>query len=168
MKIIDNIPVWGPAQSNAVAQMANAMKFGPVAGAALMADHHLGYSVPVGGVIAYKDAISPSAVGFDIACGNMAILTDVTTADLSERQIKILMDDIMKVISFGVGRVNNEPVDAATLLARLTTLKATNPNAAVVIRPDRNLPVQKLITLMDLMQQAQITRVGIATRAETP
>lgn len=39
-----------------------------------MADHHKGYAVPIGGVVAYKDAISPSGVGFDIACGNKAVL----------------------------------------------------------------------------------------------
>jgi biopolymer transport protein ExbD len=36
-----------------------------------------------------------------------------------------------------------------------------------VIRPDRELPVQKLITLMDTLRGAQITKVGIATRGET-
>jgi biopolymer transport protein ExbD len=46
-------------------------------------------------------------------------------------------------------------------------MKQRNPNVAVVIRPDRELPVQKLISLMDAMQRAQITKVGIATRAET-
>jgi len=34
---------------------------------ALMADHHKGYAVPIGGVVAYKDSISPSGVGYDIA-----------------------------------------------------------------------------------------------------
>jgi biopolymer transport protein ExbD len=38
---------------------------------------------------------------------------------------------------------------------------------AVVIRPDRELPVQKLVALMDALQRAEITKVGIATRAET-
>jgi biopolymer transport protein ExbD len=36
-----------------------------------------------------------------------------------------------------------------------------------VIRPDRELPVQKLIGLMDTVQRAGITKVGIATRAES-
>jgi biopolymer transport protein ExbD len=36
-----------------------------------------------------------------------------------------------------------------------------------VIRPDRELPVQKLVTLMDSLQRAQITKVGIATKAES-
>jgi biopolymer transport protein ExbD len=42
-----------------------------------------------------------------------------------------------------------------------------NPDVAVVIRPDRELPVQKLVALMDALQRAEITKVGIATRAET-
>jgi len=64
-------------------------------------------------------------------------------------------------------RFNNDPVDLQTLVTRLTELKRANPDAAVVIRPDRELPVQKLIALMDALQRAQITKVGIATKAET-
>jgi len=45
-------------------------------------------------------------------------------------------------------------------------LKRANPGVAIVIRPDRELPVQKLVTLMDSLQRAQITKVGIATKAE--
>ena|SRR5258708_24286531 len=44
---------------------------------ALMADHHKGYAVPIGGVVAYKNSISPSGVGFDIACGIKAVLLDM-------------------------------------------------------------------------------------------
>jgi len=44
--------------------------------AVLCADGHKGYAQPIGGVVAYKDKISLSGVGFDIACGNLAILTD--------------------------------------------------------------------------------------------
>ena len=63
-------------------------------------------------------------------------------------------------------RFNNETIDAATLTVRLADLKRANPEIAVVIRPDRELPVQKLIGLMDAVQRAQIAKVGIATRAE--
>lgn len=63
-------------------------------------------------------------------------------------------------------RINNEIVDAAALADRLTKLKQNNPDIAVVIRPDRELPVQKLVTLMDALQRAAITKVGIATKAE--
>ncbi|HVF72827.1 MAG TPA: biopolymer transporter ExbD [Chthoniobacterales bacterium] len=64
-------------------------------------------------------------------------------------------------------KLNDKPVAAQDLLARLTELKQANPEAAIVIRPDRDLPVQKLISLMDTLQRAQITKVGIATKAET-
>jgi tRNA-splicing ligase RtcB len=108
MILIDNIPVWGTPQPNAVEQMKNAMK--TAYKGALMADHHLGYAVPVGGVIAYHDKVSPSGVGYDIACGNKAVLTDVS-ANWVRRNIKSVMDDVQRSISFGVGRVNQEHVD---------------------------------------------------------
>jgi RNA-splicing ligase RtcB len=77
---------------------------------ALMADHHKGYAVPIGGVVAYEDAISPSGVGYDIACGNKAVLTDAPANEV-RRNIKVIMDDICRTISFGVGRNNNERVE---------------------------------------------------------
>jgi biopolymer transport protein ExbD len=64
-------------------------------------------------------------------------------------------------------KLNDEPVDAAMLASRLADLKRADPDVAVVIRPDRELPVQKLVSLMDALQRAQITKVGIATKAET-
>lgn len=63
-------------------------------------------------------------------------------------------------------RFNNQIVDLESLTARLSEMKRANPEIAVVIRPDRDLPVQRLITLMDALQRAQIMKVGIATRAE--
>jgi biopolymer transport protein ExbD len=64
-------------------------------------------------------------------------------------------------------RFNNQVVDLETLTTQLAELKRSNPDVAVVIRPDRDLPVQKLVTLMDALQRAGIMKVGIATRAET-
>jgi len=63
-------------------------------------------------------------------------------------------------------RFNNQIVDADTLATQLIELKRANPEVAVVIRPDRELPVQKLVSLMDALQRAEITKVGIATKAE--
>jgi biopolymer transport protein ExbD len=63
--------------------------------------------------------------------------------------------------------LNNQVVDLDSLTAQLIELKQTNPDVAVVIRPDRELPVQKLVSLMDALQRAEITKVGIATQAET-
>jgi biopolymer transport protein ExbD len=64
-------------------------------------------------------------------------------------------------------KINDRTVPATELVARLTELKRANPDVAIVIRPDRDLPVQKLISLMDALQRAQIPKVGIATKAET-
>jgi tRNA-splicing ligase RtcB len=84
--------------------------------AALMADGHLGYVMPIGGVAAYRDLVSVVGVGFDIACGNAAIRTDLTlhgTSGLAGRLDEIA-DEIQDVISFGIGRKNRNddaPVD---------------------------------------------------------
>ena len=64
-------------------------------------------------------------------------------------------------------KINDKTVATSELVARLTELKRANPDVAIVIRPDRDLPVQKLISLMDALQRAQISKVGIATKAET-
>ena len=63
-------------------------------------------------------------------------------------------------------RFNNQVMDLETLTTQLVQLKQTNPDIAIVIRPDRDLPVQKLIGVMDALQRAGVTKVGIATKAE--
>ena len=63
--------------------------------------------------------------------------------------------------------LNNHVVDLDSLSAQLVQLKQANPDVAVVIRPDRELPVQKLVSLMDALQRAAITKVGIATKVES-
>src|SRR5215467_6514637 len=50
-------------------------------------------------------------------------------------------------------RYNNQVVDLETFTAQLSELRQKNPDAAIVIRPDRELPVQKLIGLMDAVQR---------------
>jgi tRNA-splicing ligase RtcB (3'-phosphate/5'-hydroxy nucleic acid ligase) len=72
---------------------------------ALMADGHLGYIMPIGGVAAYHNKISVAGVGFDIACGNAAIRTDKTLADI-DNTLPQLADEIASNISFGIGRKN--------------------------------------------------------------
>jgi tRNA-splicing ligase RtcB (3'-phosphate/5'-hydroxy nucleic acid ligase) len=76
----------------------------------LCADGHKGYAQPIGGVIAYKDKISLSGVGFDIACGNLAIRTDVTRPQL-QSSIQKIMDDVVRDISFGIGHKSKTRVD---------------------------------------------------------
>jgi tRNA-splicing ligase RtcB len=108
MQFVDNVPVWGSPEEGALSQIKTCAKTADKV--ALMADHHKGYAVPIGGVVAYKDSISPSGVGFDIACGNKAVLLDMPGSALRADIAKI-MDDVWKTISFGVGRRNPERVD---------------------------------------------------------
>jgi tRNA-splicing ligase RtcB (3'-phosphate/5'-hydroxy nucleic acid ligase) len=108
MQLIGNIPVWGPPDEGALSQIKTCAKTADKV--ALMADHHKGYAVPIGGVVAYKNSISPSGVGFDIACGNKAVLLDVSGPALRANIGKI-MDEVFQTISFGIGRRNAEQVD---------------------------------------------------------
>ena len=88
--------------------------------AALMADGHVGYIMPIGGVAAYHEQVSVVGVGFDIACGNAAIRTDLTLSQLGDtpdevgRTLSGIADDIAATVSFGIGRKNradDAPVD---------------------------------------------------------
>ena len=103
--------IFGQHDAKTLAQLRDVA--GRAARTALMADGHLGYVMPIGGVAAYRDRVSVVGVGFDIACGNAAIRTDVTGAQLAPR-LAALADEIQSVISFGVGRKNradDAPVD---------------------------------------------------------
>jgi tRNA-splicing ligase RtcB len=89
-------------------QIVNCRRF--VEGAALNADHHAGYSIPIGGVLWSQNLISPSAVGYDIACGNKAVRTDLSGADIRKDMPRI-MDEVAGKISFGLGRAANWDID---------------------------------------------------------
>ncbi len=87
---------------------------------ALMADGHVGYVMPIGGVAAYDDQVSVVGVGFDIACGNAAIRTDRRLEEFEPdparrpAALAALADAIANAVSFGVGRKNqadDAPVD---------------------------------------------------------
>ena len=107
--------VFGPADERSLAQLRRCQKAsGESAPGVLCADHHLGYSMPIGGVIALQGQVMPAGVGYDIACGNCAARTNVRASDLALDATRI-MDEIVSVLSFGVGRTNNEPVDDPVL-----------------------------------------------------
>lgn len=78
--------------------------------AVLCADGHKGYAQPIGGVLAYTDKISLSGVGFDIACGNLAIRTDATRAEVAPA-IEEIMNDVVRDISFGIGQSSKTRID---------------------------------------------------------
>jgi tRNA-splicing ligase RtcB len=102
MQVIGDIPVCGdPVFEDALKQIQNCRE--TVEYAVLNADHHVGYGCPIGGVMASQELVSPTAVGYDIACGNKAVRLD---ADLGKvrKNLPTIMDAIAAQISFGIGR----------------------------------------------------------------
>jgi tRNA-splicing ligase RtcB len=99
--------IYGLHDTNTIEQFHEIQKHAKRS--ALMADGHLGYVMPIGGVAGYKNSISIVGVGFDIACGNMAIRLD---CQINQIDIDYVLDEIEKVIFFGVGKTNlNAPND---------------------------------------------------------
>src|SRR5438874_12711753 len=78
--------IFGEHDERTREQMARCMQYGSVRGGVLCADGHLGYAQPVGGVIAYDEHISVSGVGFDIACGNMAVKLNLQKSAIEDRK----------------------------------------------------------------------------------
>ena len=78
-----NLKVFGSEiiDEKCIAQIKNCFSKNDLA--VLTADAHYGYGHPIGGAIAYKDKVSLSGVGFDIACGNKAVRTDVLADDIN-------------------------------------------------------------------------------------
>lgn len=109
-RIRENFPVWGEHDEETLRQLVTCARAGSAPAAALMADGHKGYSQPIGGVVAYERYISPSGVGFDIACGNKAVRTNLTWGEI-RRDLPRIMDAIFNTVSFGIGRRNPQPVD---------------------------------------------------------
>ena len=71
-----DLPIWGRAliDPQAVRQMHDAMRLPVTVAGALMPDAHVGYGVPIGGVVALDGAVAPYMVGVDIACRMMLTL----------------------------------------------------------------------------------------------
>lgn len=109
-QVIHNVRVWGTPDEESLKQIVRCASSGDAKRACLMADHHKGYSQPIGGVVAYRNMISPSGVGYDIACGNKAVRTNLKIDEIRHR-IPQIADLIAKNIEFGLGRKNPEPID---------------------------------------------------------
>lgn len=107
---IEGVRVWGKPDESSVAQALRCARTGNTVQTLLMADHHKGYSQPIGGVVVYDGQISPSGVGYDIACGNKAVRTNLYASDVKP-VLAGIMDEIARSVSFGIGRVNHTPLD---------------------------------------------------------
>jgi tRNA-splicing ligase RtcB (3'-phosphate/5'-hydroxy nucleic acid ligase) len=95
---------WGDdIEPEAHAQMAAAAGLPIAASAALMPDAHVGYGLPIGGVLATRDAVIPYAVGVDIACRVMLTVFDLPAAE-ARREEKHYASIIESCTLFGVGK----------------------------------------------------------------
>lgn len=73
-------------ESQAVAQLRNALRLPVAVAGALMPDAHIGYGLPVGGVLAAREAVIPYAVGVDIACRMRLSIYEVSPIVLGQRK----------------------------------------------------------------------------------
>jgi RNA-splicing ligase RtcB len=104
-----NTKIFGQHDDATIKQIETCVAAGGARGV-LCADGHKGYAQPIGGVVAYTDKISVSGVGFDIACGNLAIRTDATRDQVASA-MQTIMDTVVSEISFGVGRTSKTRID---------------------------------------------------------
>ena len=94
---------WGEnLDENSIEQMRNACKLPVSVRGALMPDAHLGYGLPIGGVLATRNAVIPYAVGVDIACRMKMTVLDLPV-DSIERKESHLTRAIQDETRFGIG-----------------------------------------------------------------
>jgi len=104
----DPVPykVWGQddIEEGAMDQMTQACHVPVAACAALMPDAHVGYGLPIGGVLATENAVIPYAVGVDIACRMKMSIFDMAAGALEQDHMNSTFDEALdKGTRFGVG-----------------------------------------------------------------
>ena len=97
-------PIWGRENidDGSLAQMDNAMRLPVSVAGALMPDAHVGYGLPIGGVLATENSVIPFAVGVDIACRMRLSIYEVSPHLLGQKK-RILEDALLEQTSFGMG-----------------------------------------------------------------
>src|ERR1700753_1466643 len=117
------IKTFGRVDERSLKQLERCMDGGDAAYGVLCADHHPGYSQPIGGAVAYEGYVSPSGVGYDIGCGNKAVCTELTRRDLEALGgVERLMRQIPERVSFGMGVPSRERV-AHPVLEKIRSAK---------------------------------------------
>lgn len=91
-------------KENAIQQMRQSLHLPVVKQAALMPDAHLGYGIPIGGVIACEASIIPYAVGMDIGCRMSLTLYDTTSRFFKQHEHKF-KQSIINHTAFGISKV---------------------------------------------------------------
>jgi tRNA-splicing ligase RtcB len=108
----DTLPIksWcGDLEEGALRQAENLQRHPAlVSHVALMPDCHLGYGMPIGGIIAVKNAIIPNAVGVDIGCGMVALQTDLACDSLPRDELRQLLTRVKERVPLGFSRHRKE------------------------------------------------------------
>jgi len=95
--------IWGEGlEPDAIQQLKNACKLPVAVQGALMPDAHVGYGLPIGGVLATRDAVIPYAVGVDIACRMKMTVLDLPLNTLQDHPTR-LTRALERETRFGVG-----------------------------------------------------------------
>jgi tRNA-splicing ligase RtcB len=116
---------WGTEIDEAAhAQMRQSCRVPVARRGALMPDAHVGYGLPIGGVLACENAVIPYAVGVDIACRMKLSVLDMPTEAMRSR-FELFKDSLEKGTRFGVGSVHERPqqhpvMDADWSITRIT------------------------------------------------
>jgi tRNA-splicing ligase RtcB len=101
--------VWGAdLEADALTQMRNACKLPVAVSGALMPDAHVGYGLPIGGVLATRNAVIPYAVGVDIACRMKMSVLDLPLTALTDEKRR-LTRALERETQFGVGAAFRKP-----------------------------------------------------------
>jgi tRNA-splicing ligase RtcB (3'-phosphate/5'-hydroxy nucleic acid ligase) len=125
----DRAPVdyrtWGTEIDDACHhQMRDACSIPPAVRGALMPDAHVGYGLPIGGVLACENAVVPYAVGVDIACRMKLSILD-TPVELLEKRPQLFEQAIDKGTRFGVGSRHERPQDHPVMSEDWTITRIT-------------------------------------------
>lgn len=96
---------WGQdmVEGGAVAQMRAACSLPNAVCGALMPDAHKGYGLPIGGVLAVKNAVIPFAVGVDIACRMRMTVLDMPVSMFDNDKRNALRQALRQETRFGIG-----------------------------------------------------------------
>jgi tRNA-splicing ligase RtcB len=119
--------IWGgELEPDAVRQMTNACKLPVTVSGALMPDAHVGYGLPIGGVLATRDSVIPYAVGVDIACRMKMTVLDLPV-DALENDMPRLTRALERETRFGIGATFRSPHEHGVMDAdwSVTPLTAT-------------------------------------------
>lgn len=97
-------PIWGAENidKGAIDQMNNAMRLPVTVTGALMPDAHIGYGLPIGGVLATENVVIPYAVGVDIACRMRLSVYEVSPYLIGQKK-KLFEDALWNETAFGMG-----------------------------------------------------------------